>query len=84
MKVAQKIVNTSDITPEQIKTLVRLGGFMNYWRERKVDVYVHPTEPDQKVITTGYNAKSDTLFICTEPRSDWAGRIANNNWRDYR
>jgi hypothetical protein len=82
------IINNTTLTLEEIRELPRYGGFMNYWRQRKVEVYQpsveYLKEHPETVISVGYNFTENKYWICEEPFSAYSSRILNADWSDYR
>jgi hypothetical protein len=83
------IINNTPWSLEKVRTFQRYGGFMNYWRQRKVDVLQPPAEwiaknDGQWVVSVGFNFQTNTYWICLETFSNYASRIINADWSDYR
>jgi hypothetical protein len=86
--IITKIINNTQYTLKEVQSFSRYGGFMNYWRHRRVDVYQPPVDYIEEypgyVFTVSYNFETDTYWICEEPYAAYEGRIINADWRDYR
>ena len=59
-------------------TLTFRGKFRNNWRQRWVEVYDHPTNPD-KVVAFGLPFDGRKEVICVEDRSEYTRQL-NGNW----
>lgn len=86
--VGPTIINNTEFSLEQVRNFPRYGGFINYWRQRYVDVYQPPVNYIEKnpgyVITVGTNHESNTIWICEEPYEAYESRIINADWSAYR
>jgi hypothetical protein len=80
--------NNTSLSLAEVRNLPRYGGFVNEWRQRYVDVYQPSVEFLQKnpetVISVGFNAQTNTTWICVEPFSNYQSRIQNADWSTYR
>ena len=82
-KPTRTVHNNTKYTMDEIRTFHKYGGFLNEWRERFVEVFKHPDDPEGRVLTIGANYRTDTFWLCDEDMESYAGRIKHNDWRPY-
>jgi hypothetical protein len=61
-----------------------IGKYKNNWRQRRVEVYKHKSNPSL-VLSVGYGFGEalGNIYVCEERLEAYRGRIENNDWRDY-
>ncbi len=83
------MANSEGITKEIAEAQGFIGHYRNFWRQRWVTIYKHPTDPAKLLsvgypLTTGGSADhSKEAIVCVECYDHMKGRIENNDWRDY-
>ena len=84
----ETVINNTELSLKEVRSLHHYGGFMNEWRSRYVDVYKPTFEflqnHPETVISVGHNFPTNTTWICIEPFDAYSGRITNADWRPYR
>ena len=78
------IHNNTKYNMDEIRSFHKYGGFLNEWRERFVEVFKHPDDPEGRVLTIGANYRTNTFWLCDEDMESYAGRIKHNDWRSYK
>jgi hypothetical protein len=85
MEMNMSMTNTSgiaDVSSFVDGTTTAFGSFRNFWRNRTVTVYAHPTDADL-LITVGRDMVGPQYYVCAELRSAYTHRLAGD-WSDYR
>jgi len=66
-----QIQNNTPYDADTLAALPVLGETVNLWRQRRITLYAHPSDPE-RLISIGYNYDHRLVVIADEPRSAWA------------
>jgi hypothetical protein len=69
------MANSEGITAKDVEGKPVIGLLDNKWRQRRVTVYDHPTNPDM-VISVGQPYDNSEAIVCVEPREEYT-RVIN-------
>jgi hypothetical protein len=64
------VYNNSDESWDTIKGLKLIGKTVNKWRGRNINLFEHPTNPDN-VIAVGTTFDGKMTVVTDDPRHDW-------------
>ncbi len=62
--------NCTDSTLDQVRLFKLLGMTTNKCRQRDIDLYQHPNDPD-RVISVGTTFNGLETIVADEPKTDW-------------
>ena len=74
--------NYEGITWDMAKHYLLYGVFNNNWRQRRVEVRKHPTDPT-KVVSVGHPFDNSEPIVCVESRDHYIPQLDGDDWRDY-
>lgn len=66
-----KTHNSTCFSDEEIAKLKLIGRVVNNWRQRNVNLYEHPSDPNS-LISEGITFDGQMRVICDESRQEWA------------
>ena len=66
-----QIYNNTPYDADTLATLPVLGETVNMWRQRRITLYAHPSDP-ARVISIGRTSDGRTIVIADEDRASWA------------
>lgn len=64
------IHNRTAFSLDQIRGFPHLGRTVSEWRQRSIDLYQHPGEPEQ-VVSVGVTFDGAMTVVAVEPKTDW-------------
>jgi hypothetical protein len=71
VKKRPKLSNGTKFSLENIEKFELLGHTVNNWRQRRINLYAHPTDPNL-LISVGVAFDRTAVIVCEEPREQWA------------
>ena len=68
--IQPKVINNTNIDFDKIKTLSLLGSTISKWRQRNINLYQSPNDPEN-VISVGTTFDNTMIVVAEDNKSDW-------------